>query len=486
MHFILNHHAVNLPESKVFLLDWLRKHAIYSVKDVCREGECGACQVLVGRKNTAGEVHYRTYNSCLLPLSEVNHCHIITTEGLHGTENPSGAPDESALTPVQQALVTAGAIQCGYCTSGFVMALTGWLINEPSPSHENALDWLSGNLCRCTGYMGMRRAIASLIEACPPLATGESAWERALRWGVVPARFADIAAHLAIPEHNENVTQKKTAANSHSVHVGGATDLAVEQPALWFDAAVDVRRYPARQDIVVENGCLWLGGGTDIESLRQSPLVRHHLPALSDALACFASRPIRHQATVGGNIAHASPVADLSVMLMALQATLTLRNPQARSRTVAIEQVFIELKRTCLEPEEWIDQVAVPLPAPGQQTLFHFEKISKRPHQDIAAVSVALAITLNEHRIVAAGLAVGGVAPTPLALTALASTLVNQPMSRQAFITLALHARLTVSPLSDQRGSRDYRLLLVERLTLACADALIGNVNSNADTLERG
>jgi xanthine dehydrogenase small subunit len=101
-------------------LDVVRDHfGLKGTKHACREGDCGACLVLLGELSPSGALHYQALTSCLLPIGEVAGRHLVTVEGLAG----------AGLGPVQQAIVDEGASQCGFCTPGFVVAMTGHLLN---------------------------------------------------------------------------------------------------------------------------------------------------------------------------------------------------------------------------------------------------------------------------------------------------------------------------------------------------------------------
>src|SRR3990172_3103018 len=124
------------------LLDSLRdKLRLTGTKKGCNVGDCGACTVLVGGL---------AMNSCLLLAAELEGKSITTIEGLA----PNGE-----LTPLQKAFVAEGGIQCGFCTPGMVMSATALLEENPSPTQDEIKEALSGNLCRCTGYSGILRAV---------------------------------------------------------------------------------------------------------------------------------------------------------------------------------------------------------------------------------------------------------------------------------------------------------------------------------------
>lgn len=117
------------------LLDVLRKDlGLTGVKEGCGEGECGACSILLDG---------RLVNSCLVPALRASGSEVVTIEGLAGTEE---------LKLLQDAYADAGAVQCGFCTPGFLMASYALLKNNPTPDRDEIKEALSGNLCRCTGY----------------------------------------------------------------------------------------------------------------------------------------------------------------------------------------------------------------------------------------------------------------------------------------------------------------------------------------------
>jgi aerobic-type carbon monoxide dehydrogenase small subunit (CoxS/CutS family) len=155
LSFTLNHNALTLetePDRRV--IDLLREDlGLTGTKEACGEGECGACTIRVNKELRL---------ACLMIAAQIEGCSIETIEGLAG-------PDQ-ALHPVQEAFVRAGAVQCGFCTPGMVMAVTDLLETMPDPDETQIRKALSGNLCRCTGYQKITDAarLAAQMEKESP------------------------------------------------------------------------------------------------------------------------------------------------------------------------------------------------------------------------------------------------------------------------------------------------------------------------------
>ena len=137
-----------LCETHQSLLSCLRDIlGLTGTKEGCSDGNCGACSVILDG---------HLVNSCLVLGAEVQGSHITTVEGL---------ADWQGLHPIQQAYLDEDALQCGFCTPGFLIATKVLLDNEPNPSEERIREWLAGNLCRCTGYDKIVRAVKSAAAA---------------------------------------------------------------------------------------------------------------------------------------------------------------------------------------------------------------------------------------------------------------------------------------------------------------------------------
>jgi carbon-monoxide dehydrogenase small subunit len=148
IRFALNGREVSIEtDAETRLLDILREDLhLTGTKEGCGEGECGACTVLLDGLPV---------NSCLIPAPQVEGCDVLTIEGL---------AEGNHLHPLQAAFVEHGAVQCGFCTPGFVLSTYALLRSNSSPTDEEILTALEGNLCRCTGYGKIVAAVRSAAE----------------------------------------------------------------------------------------------------------------------------------------------------------------------------------------------------------------------------------------------------------------------------------------------------------------------------------
>ena len=223
---------------------------------------------------------------------------------------------------------------------------------------------------------------------------------------------------------------------------------------------VDVGRLPGLRGIHREDGHLVIGGGTTISDLLYDPLIAHHAPALREAAVVFANPLIRNRATVGGNLADASPAADTAPPLLALDAQVELAS-QGESRRVALADFLVGVRKTLRRPNELL--IAVRFAMPPKDSASHFQKVGLRKADAISVLSVAVTVTCDAAgRCVAARIALGAVAPRPLRATAAEVLLVGEKLTPAAVAEAARLAGEAARPIDDIRGSVGYRRQVTE------------------------
>ncbi len=286
IQFILNTDlvTVELPPGTL-ALDFIRdQRHLSGTKEGCREGDCGACIVLVGelvtasvdnsrernlRRNTVKSgMHYQPMTSCLLPVGELRGKHLVTIEGygVHGmlqalvlSVQRVGAEGEQ-LSTVQAAMIECGGTQCGYCIPGFIMSLTGWVADPSRPLDRNGLNQaISGNLCRCTGYNSIRKAGQRIADGLSDLVKAVDRIKALCERGDLPAYFLDIERRLLeLSQRSSLVDSREEIAvpitGGAAIPVAGGTDFFLQQGAHAQTMALNLIQWTApAAAVVVEN-----------------------------------------------------------------------------------------------------------------------------------------------------------------------------------------------------------------------------------------
>lgn len=427
---------IDRPSPQMTLLDFVREQGLTGAKEGCAEGECGACAVAVVQPDGAGSA-YRVVNSCLMFLPMAADREIYTVEALAAA---------GELTDAQRALADSGGSQCGYCTPGFVVSL---FAEQHRPGRAGRCDTmaLAGNLCRCTGYRPIRDAAHSL--GAPPTTT-------------FLERLADPAPPLgafATDGFSRPATVEEClmllASRPDAKLVSGGTDLGVESNlhySRWphlvsVEAIAELREFSMTPDRVMIGAALPLSEIGD--AWIDAPGV------LREWLALFASPLIRNRATLGGNLATASPIGDAAPVLLALDAVVHVAGRSGR-RVIPLSSFFVGYRRTAMQPGEIL--VSVEIPKPISQSV-RFYKIAKRRLDDISTVAAAMAVDLDAGgRVRRSRFALGGVAATPRRVIEAENAILNQPWNEEAVGRVQEMFDRTLTPLSDHRGSREYRL----------------------------
>ena len=459
IRFILNDKEVttDFPNGMV-LLDFIRYHQhLTGTKIGCREGDCGACTILVGEIEN-GELKYESATSCLMALGNAHGKHIVTVEGINF---------ENKLNPVQQAIADEGATQCGFCTPGFVMSLAGFCLSDKEATQENAIAAVDGNICRCTGYKSIERACGHVAELMKNKNGGEATLF-VVKEKILPEYFSDIKNRLKI--FNAATDGKFPPPDSGlPTPLGGGTDLYVQKHDEMKESAIDfLFDTPELNGIAKEGNKCVVGPSATVSDLKNSPIINDAFPEFHRFVKLVSSTPIRNMATIAGNFVNASPIGDFTIFFLALDAQLGLLQTSSKGgglRTVPLRRFYKGYKQLDKTPDEIISKIWFELP--GKNIYFNFEKVSKRTHLDIASVNSAICLSLNKNKIDAAGISAGGVGPIPMYLEKTSEFLKGKIVSENLIHEAIEIAQSEISPISDARGSKEYKRLLLGQLIKA-------------------
>jgi len=461
--FLVNGQPVDVRgiAPQVTLLDFVRSQGLTGAKEGCAEGECGACAILLVSSSIKPRVKsgesgaiYRSINSCLVSLPMMAGQEVYTVESLAGPEG---------LAQVQLAMMERGGSQCGYCTPGFIVSM---FAEQHRPGRRAGdADRLSGNLCRCTGYRPIREAMAA-VEAGHPSVNGTqhaNPLERRLERSaprVAPVYYETPQGRFSRPCELDECLEI-AADDASSRFVAGNTDLGVltnlrdhrYQHLISLEGISELREFHDDADGIEIGAGLTL---TEIEE-RWEPAPRFFCKWLD----LFASPLLRNRATLGGNLATASPIGDSAPMLLALDATVRIASKNGE-RTVPLHSFFLDYRRSVLEKGELIRSIRIPKPL-AQHVAFY--KIAKRNLDDISTVAACIAVSMDgEGRISRARIGLGGVAPVPVRATA-AERLLEGKRPYECDLERAQKSLgETLTPISDHRGSSAYRLAMAQRL----------------------
>lgn len=445
--FILNNETVSTsaPEGSP-LVDFIRnERGLTGTKTGCREGDCGACTVLAG-EFVGGKMRYKSIVSCLTPLANVRNRHIVTIEGL----------DDSPLTPLHSAIVSRSATQCGFCTPGIIMSLAAFALSDQDATSERAVDALSGNICRCTGYLSLAAAAEDVALLLKDKDTGDP-----VRWLVEKGFFPDY--FLTIPGRLEALAPIPIPERGDLI-IGGATDLMVRQAGKVETSALKPSGKDIKAGIEFSGNICSIPAYTTLNELVESVRLKRLIPELESYMRLVASESVRNMATVAGNIANASPIGDMTIMFLALDSRLKIESLRGE-RNVELKNFFRAYKETDLGEGEMITGVSFNFDR--EPLLFSFEKVSRRTHLDIASVNSALTVNVNGNIITECHLSAGGVSPVPLYLSNTSSFLLRKPVTMETIMEADRVMQEEISPISDVRGSSAYKRLLLRQLLVA-------------------
>jgi xanthine dehydrogenase small subunit len=450
------------------LSDWLRyERGLTGTKVVCAEGDCGACSVLRWFPLSAGEGtdSYLPINSCIVTVAQMDGSSLVTVDALSEGEK---------LAPAQKAMVACHGSQCGFCTPGFVVAISGLLEKKlvsgdvSRCTEREAKNALTGNLCRCTGY----QPILDAATAIDP--TGEKPLRDRF---LTAAAKKELRKVLSVPLVLEGETfsfhAPRNAAsaarylrrNKGARIVGATTDLGVvhNKGKLRLTRLVSLHLVEELYAIRRAKGRVSVGARVTLSELRHA--LKKDVPEFARFLDLFASPQIKNVATLVGNVGNASPIADTPPFLLVTGARVNLVDSAGKKRSVPIEKFYLAYRKTALRPGEIIVSIDFEVPAAKESLALY--KISQRKDLDISAVNAAFRVEWKDAErsaIRSIRLAYGGVAATPLRLKKTEAALAGAKLGRDLLPGAAESIHSEMKPMSDLRGTAAFRRVLVENL----------------------
>ena len=447
--FFLNGVKTEIAGADLFrpLSSYLRyQQGLTGTKVVCAEGDCGACTVMIAK---AGSKDYESNNSCIAQCFGLDGANVVTVEGLaNGAE----------LSEVQSSMVRNFGGQCGFCTPGFVMAITGLHEYKTNPTEQQAKNFLTGNLCRCTGYSPIIKAALDVDATKHVKVRDRYPAQTLVVQEAVLATFEN--GEFFAPIDIESACEYKLK-NPDTIIFSGATDLGVQinkghlVPRKLM--SLHLIRDLYRKEIV--NGKVHVGARVTLSEL--STLVKDEVPSVNQFLNIFASPQIKNAATLVGNLANGSPIADMTPTMMSLDAEVLVAGVNG-SKVIPLHEFYTGYKKLKLAAGEII--TAIQFSVPGKNSKIENYKISQRRDLDISTVNASFNFEMNDGRIVSAKMALGGVAATTVRLTDIEKQLTGTQLKDLNVNAIKKQISDSITPLSDHRGTADYRKLLAVNL----------------------
>lgn len=513
--FYLNGQRQDLsgPDLLMPVADFLRtRRLLTGTKIVCAEGDCGACTALIAHPEKSSTKtaasrdgrHFQSLNTCIYPVLALDGCHLVTVEGLTGgltgglagelTNGPAEKQKPATLHPVQDAMAKCHGSQCGFCTPGFVCAMTAMIEEaqrkgKTGPLAEKKIkNALTGNLCRCTGYL-------PIIEAAKTLEPAKITSLRARYFSKEERGTLSKLTKQPVRIETQNLLGEKLlillpttmndavklrARYKDLKIVAGATDLGVQvnKGRTKLQAVMSLQNIPSLWQIKRSKSTTLVGARVSLTALQQD--LEKHDPELNRILNIFASPQIKNTGTLVGNVVNGSPIGDTIPYLMAMDAKVLARGPGGK-RAIAMSEFYLGYKKLALKPGELVEGIEIPHLKNSERIKLY--KVSLRKDLDISAVTLAIRLggrkTIETARIV-----FGGVGPTVVRLKDVEKSWLGQSLTQEQVETLlqdlSKQIAMKVNPISDVRGSRDYRLRLCRSLLLKAGAELKSELRAEA------
>ncbi|MDA7573307.1 xanthine dehydrogenase small subunit [Candidatus Pelagibacter sp.] len=425
-------------------------------KEGCAEGGCGACTVVVGelKKN---KIIYKAINSCIAFTTSLEGKHLLIVEDL--------IQKDGSLHPVQSAMINFHGSQCGFCTPGFIMSLFSMYKNKNSYDKKTIEESISGNLCRCTGYRPIIDAAKSLKNNKPDQFKKNEKKTISLLKKIRPKNISiknDHKKYFAPRTINE--LKKIIKKNKNSEFLSGGTDMSLivtkqkkDIKNIIYLNSIDELNYIKEQDKYIE-----VGAATPL--IKFELIIKKYYPDFNRILKRYGSVQIRNVATLGGNMATASPIGDSLPLLLSLDASIAIESFD-KKMVMPLKDFFIGYRKTKLKKGQFIKSIRIPI---FNKNIFKAYKISKRIEDDISSVCASFNLAIENKKIKNIKIAYGGMAATPKRAVHCEKILLNSNFSEDIILKAQKSLEKDFQPIDDMRASKDYRLEIAKNLLTKC------------------
>ena len=433
------------------LLDILREDIqLKGAKEGCGEGECGACAVIMNG---------RLVNSCMVSAMRAYGSKILTIEGL----GSSAAPDA-----LQAAFVEEGAVQCGFCTPGMIIAARALLEMRQEPTLEEIKTAVSGNLCRCTGYQKIYRAIDRAVREGY---SKEISAVSASMSNEVPEFSDEEKGIFYYPRNLSEAIDTLAKMIPKLKIIAGGTDVFpdVKNNKLKLGAVMDISGIPELRAIDYEGKYIKIGSCVTNAEIMKNYMLGRNFPLIIQAASKCGAAAVQNMATIGGNIMNASGAADMITALLALDAEVKIIGRGLKETAIPIERFITGYRTTMLKEGELIKEILIKV----QLTKRHeeFYKRGLRRALTLSRVSLACCVEKSvEGRVSHARFAVGSMSPVPFRLMGVERMLVGRKIDERIADTVAKKAGQSVMPRKESAYRKKVTENLVRKFILSCIE----------------